>query len=143
MKTFRDATETEWVLSITTGAIKRVLGLTGENLANMAAGDPPLMTRLGADVILLCDVIYALIKPQADERAVTDEEFGRRLDGAAIARAHAAFWEEIADFFRGIGRADVVSALAKQVAIVSAAIGMTSTRIEAINVDRLLGTPGG
>jgi len=38
-------------------------------------GDPPLLTRLGTDVILLCDVIFASVKPQADQHGVSDEQF--------------------------------------------------------------------
>ncbi len=39
------------------------------------------MVAVGRDPILLCDIIYAVCKPQAEEREppVTDEEFGRFL----------------------------------------------------------------
>ncbi|MBU0717313.1 MAG: hypothetical protein KJ749_03615, partial [Planctomycetes bacterium] len=58
-----------------------VKGLLDVNLLELEAGDPPLLTRLGTDVILLCDVIFALVKPQADTSGVTDEQFGAALGG--------------------------------------------------------------
>jgi hypothetical protein len=50
------------------------------------------------DPVLLCDVIYAACKPQADERQVSDEAFGASMAGDAIEHATAALLEELVDF---------------------------------------------
>ena len=67
MKSFTDNAGRTWTLSLTLGAAERVKALVDVDLLEPCdAGDPPLLTRLGTEVALLCDVIFALIKPQAD-----------------------------------------------------------------------------
>jgi len=115
------------------GAVKRLKGLLGVDLLALAEGDPPLLTRLAMDVILLCDVIFALLKPQADELGVTDEQFGAALGGDAILSAQKAFYEEMADFFLKLGRGDLARALTAQQALIVAAVAETQRRLEIID----------
>jgi hypothetical protein len=114
MKTFTDNAGRVWTLSLTLEAAKRVKSLLGVNLLELDRGDPPLLTRLGTDVILLCDVIFALVKPQADQQKVTDEQFGAALGGEAVLAAQTAFYEELVDFFRKAGRGDLAKITAAQ-----------------------------
>ena len=96
MRTFQDNENREWKIELNVTAIKRVRDLCdGVNLAQMG---PELLDRLSNDVILLCDVIYALCKPQADEHEITDEQFGEALSGDPIAAAVDALLEELTDF---------------------------------------------
>ena len=57
MKAFEDAKGRRWELSLTIGSAKRVLEKLGVNLLEPEGGEPPLLTRLGADAMLLCDVL--------------------------------------------------------------------------------------
>ena len=43
-------------------------------------------------------MLYAVCKPQADERGVSDEEFGRSMAGDAIESATVALLEDIVGF---------------------------------------------
>ena len=138
MKTFTDSAGRTWTISITVDAIRRVRDLVGVNLADVTDGDPPLMTRLATDIVLLCDVIYAIVKSQADERGVSDEQFGQALGGDAIQAAHDAFWEALADFFRQLRRADQVRAIEKQQKLIGAAVAAADKQIEGIEVERLI-----
>jgi hypothetical protein len=61
-------------------------------------GSNGLIEKLVRDPVLLCDVIYAACKPQADEREVADEAFGASMAGDAIEHATAALLEELVDF---------------------------------------------
>ena len=105
MKTFTDNTGRTWTLSITVGTIKRVRALCGVDLANiitMESGKTPnvgLLERLAADPVLLVDVLFAVCKPEADTKGITDEEFGRAMAGDAIELAATALLDEIIDFF--------------------------------------------
>jgi len=65
-------------------------------------------------VILLCDVIFVLVKPQADAAGVSDEQFAAALGGDAILAAQTAFYEELVDFFRKLGRTDLAKAVDAQ-----------------------------
>lgn len=143
MKTFCDSQGRTWSLAITIDAIKRVQGLCGVNLARLLEGDPPLLTRLETDLELLCNVVYALVKPHADELGVSDSQFGAALGGEAIIAAHDAFWSELADFFRSLRRSELVKAIQKQQAMVTAAVRAADQKIEALDVEALLGSiPG-
>lgn len=105
MKTFTDNTGRTWTLSVTVGTIKRVRALCGVDLANiitMESGKTPnvgLLERLASDPVLLVDVLFAVCKPEADTKGITDEEFGRAMAGDAIELAATALLDEIIDFF--------------------------------------------
>ena len=135
MKTFTDNAGRSWTISLTIDAAKRVKSLLGVNLLELEQGDPPLLTRLGTDVILLCDVIFALVKPQADAAAVTDEQFGASLGGEAILSAHTAFYEELVDFFRKLGRGDLARAVDAQKRMIDLAVRRIETRIEHLDLE--------
>lgn len=98
MRTFKDNQDREWTVEITVAAIKRVRGLAGVDLMEVLEGSNGLIEKLVRDPVLLCDVIYAACKPQADERQITDEAFGASMAGDAIEHATAALLEELVDF---------------------------------------------
>lgn len=99
MKTFTDNAGRDWVIEINVASLKRVKGLTGTDLIALAVSmDTSVAERLASDPILLCDVLYAVCKPQADERDVSDEEFGRAMAGDAIESATVALLEDIVGF---------------------------------------------
>lgn len=53
MATFTDDAGGTWTVRVTFGSTKRVRDLIGVKLARLEDGDPPLLTRLGTDVMLL------------------------------------------------------------------------------------------
>jgi hypothetical protein len=145
MKTFTDTAGRTWTLALTIDAAKRVKSLLDVNLLELEAGDPPLLTRLGTDVILLCDVIFALVKPQADAAGVTDEQFAAALGGETILAAQTAFYEELVDFFRKLGRSDLAKAVDAQRRMIDLAVARIETRIDRLDleaaVESTLGEP--
>ena len=96
MKVFKDNAGREWTVEINVAALKRVKSLSGVDLLGVLDGT--LVERLIRDPVLLCDVVYAVCKPQADERSVTDEDFGRAMAGDAIEQATEALLEELVGF---------------------------------------------
>lgn len=99
MKTFADNAGRDWVIEINVASLKRVKGLTGTDLIALAVSmDTSVAERLASDPILLCDVLYAVCKPQTDERGVSDEDFGRAMAGDAIESATVALLEDIVGF---------------------------------------------
>jgi hypothetical protein len=97
MKTFKDNAGRSWTVAINVAAVKRVKSLLDVNLMEAVEGD--LLERLSVDPILLCDVVYVLCKPEADEQGVSDEQFGQAMAGDAIEHATNAMLEELVDFF--------------------------------------------
>lgn len=150
--TFTDSRGHAWSVAITYDSIQRVKTLLpGVNLAQLLDGEPPLLTRLQTDLELLCNTAFALIKPQADQLGVTDVQFGEALGGEAILAADQALWGALMDFFQSLRRQEVVAAIAKQRAVVTAGIRaaaakletldeqLMANRIEAIDLNALVG----
>jgi hypothetical protein len=133
MKAFTDNAGKTWSVAMTIDSVKRVRDLLGVNLVEPEAGEPPLLTRLGTDEILLCDVVYCLIKPQADSLGVTDVDFGRALGGDAILAAQTALYEELVDFFQKRGRPDRAKAVAAQKTMIEMAIESVRMKLDAMN----------
>lgn len=140
MKTFTDSAGRAWTLTLTIDAAKRVKSLLDVNLLELEAGDPPLLTRLGTDVILLCDTIFALVKPQADAAGVTDEQFAAAMGGDAILAAQTAFYGELVDFFRKLGRTDLAKAVDAQRRMIDLAVARIETRIDRLDLEASIET---
>jgi hypothetical protein len=116
MKTFSDNAGRTWTIDLTIGAAKRVRDLLRIDLLaplivkrrkrpdGSVRKTLPLVTRLQLDVVALIDVIYVLVKPQADAQGVTDEQFGQALGGEAACAAHEAFMGEWRGFFHELRR---------------------------------------
>jgi hypothetical protein len=110
MKTFTDALDRSWQITINVSAVKRVRQALDVNLLDVAGGD--LLGRLADDPCLLVDVLYVLCRPEADAKGVSDEDFGRAMVGDALDGASSALMKELLDFFP---RAQRARALAKMV----------------------------
>ncbi len=96
MKCFTDNAGRSWTIAINVDAIKRVRGLLDVDLLEIVEGK--LIEKLIRDPVLLCDVVYAVCKPEADAKGVSDEDFGRAMAGDAIEHATKTLLEELVDF---------------------------------------------
>jgi hypothetical protein len=138
MKTFVDTTGQSWTIQLTINSVKRVRELLDVNLLDLMGGDPPLLTRLGTDIVLLCDVIFALVRIQADDAKITDEQFGKALGGEAIQAASVAFYDELISFFLGVGRRDVVRAITAQRNLIEKAVLRIEMDLGMIDLDKVI-----
>lgn len=136
MRIFKDAAGGDWSLAVNVASNKRVKALTGFDL--FATIDQQLYERLRADPELLVNVLYALCKPEADARKVSDEDFGALMVGDAIDRATTALTEDLADFFPQARRELVRKAMTKVAEIEAAALGQAIRKIDAIDVGAIL-----
>lgn len=98
MTSFKDTAGHSWQLDLTIGTIKRVKSITDIDLLNIQDGST--LVELSRDPIKLVDMIYAIIKPQADDLKITDEQFGSYMGGLALRDASEAFLAEITSFFQ-------------------------------------------
>lgn len=148
MASFKDKTGASWDLSLTLGDFRRVKSMLGIDLLNIMEPRPnaakdaqgrsmPLITELDLDLPMTSDVVYVLLKPQADERNITDEQFVGCLDGASLAAMHAAFGEALLDFFQKLGQTAKARAIAKQRQLVYAMQDLTERKIDAIDVTKI------
>ena len=102
-ETFKDRHGAEWDCAITTGALKRVLKLCQIDLTKLFEDEEATAVRqLLADPLVIVDVIYAVVKPQADAKRITDEQFGELLCGQFMADANAALLDSLHVFFSAL-----------------------------------------
>ena len=96
MRQFKDNAGRTWTVDINVATLKRVRGLTGVDLMQVIEGT--LIEKLIRDPVLLCDVVYAVCKPEADAAKVSDEEFGKAMAGDALEAATQAVLDELISF---------------------------------------------
>jgi len=138
MKTFTDTAGRTWTISLNLGTALAVKDKLGIDLLQPEAGDPPLLTRLGTDELLLGEVICCLLASQFEAHKVTAEDVRASFDGATLLAAQKAFYEELVDFFRQRGRADRARAVETQAKMIEAAVKAVETRIAGIDIDETI-----
>lgn len=134
MKTFTDNTGRAWTVSLNVGTLKRVRGLCKVDL--MQAVEGKLVEKLIADPVLLCDVLFAVCKEEADKLQVSDIDFGRSLGGDAIDSATTALLEELVVFFPQRRREVLRKALHKMNQLQEKSIKAAMLFLESPELDR-------
>src|SRR5690606_28638885 len=152
MKTFTDTAGRTWTITLNLGTAMAVKAKLDIDLLQPEAprnGDPesggPLLTRLGTDEMLLGEVLCALLEKQFETHKVTEDDVRAAFDGQTLLAAQKAFYEEMIDFFRSRGRNDRAKAVAKQMAMIEAAVTAVETRIDALDIEATISsalTPG-
>ena len=131
-----DAENRTWSTAISVNAIRRVKELVGVNLLEVFDGE--MLARLADDPVLLVNTLYAVCKPQADERDVSDEAFGELLVGDTIELAAAALVRGIADFFPKDRRAVLNRLWAATKRTRTEAIQMAMDKLDSPLVDQVI-----
>lgn len=98
MKTFTDAAGRTWTITLNLGTAMKVKAKLDIDLLQPEAGDPPLLTRLGTDELLLGEVFCALLEGQFEAHKVTADDVRAAFDGQTLLAAQKAFYEEMIDF---------------------------------------------
>ena len=138
MKTFTDTAGRVWEIVVNVDTVKRVRDLLDLNLLSIVEPGNDLVDRLAEDVILVCDVLFAVVKPQADQRTVSDADFGRALSGDVIDQATTALLEELIDFFPSQKRRPLLKVLEKLTSLQAKAWSLVEKTIQSEAMDRRL-----
>jgi len=138
MQIFKDNANRDWTISLNIGTAMMVKDRLGIDLLQPETGDPPLLTRLGTDEMLLAQVIAALLESQFEFHKVDAHQIYQCFDGQTFARAHEAFYKELIDFFQSRGRHDRAKAVEKQKNMILAGVKAAESNIEKINVDQVI-----
>ncbi|MDR3234432.1 MAG: hypothetical protein LBT46_12355 [Planctomycetaceae bacterium] len=140
MQIFKDNANRDWTISLNIGTAMMVKDRLGIDLLQPETGDPPLLTRLGTDEMLLAQVIAALLESQFEFHKVDAHQIYQCFDGQTFARAHEAFYKELIDFFQSRGRHDRSKAVEKQRNMILAGVKAAETKIENINIGEVIET---
>jgi hypothetical protein len=135
MKTFADNAARTWAITVNVAAVKRVRELLGVNILEIADQKGKLLERLVEDPCVLCDVLWCLVKPEAEAKGISDEEFGRALGGDALDQATDALLTEIADFFPK-SRREVLRRIVQKLSVLQQkASALALTKLDDPNLD--------
>ena len=88
MHIFKDNAGRDWTLSLTIGSAMMVKDRLGIDLLQPEVGDPPLLTRLGTDEMLLAQTIAALLESQFELHKIDADQVYQCFDGPTFGRAH-------------------------------------------------------
>ena len=138
MKTFKDKADRNWTIGINLAVAKRLRDTLNVDLLQPEVGDPPLLTRLGTDEILLGEVLCVLLADQFDAHKVSADDVMAAFDGQTLLAAQEAFYEDLVDFFRGRGRTDRAKAVAKQAEMIAATVARVEQKIDEIDIDEMI-----
>ena len=146
MRQFKDNAGRTWTVDINVATLKRVRGLTGVDLMQVIEGT--LIEKFIRDPVLLCDVVYAVCKPEADAAKVSDEEFGKAMAGDAIEAATGAVLDELISFCPSPrDRANLGRVLQATTKVMERARDLVQKKLDSGELDRLadrlLATAGG
>jgi hypothetical protein len=136
MKTFADNAVRTWAIAVNVATIKRVKDLLQVNLLEIADPKGKLLEKIVDDPVLLCDILFCLIKPEADAKGISDEDFGRSLAGDVLGAATDALLAEIADFFPKGRREIMQRILAKLTALQDKATSLALMKLDDPELDR-------
>lgn len=112
MKTFNDTEGRSWDVAATIGSLRRV-----KDLASVDLTDPQRLAELGDDPFLLGSALYALCKPQIDERELTEEQFAAGFDGDVVEKVAAVLVEELINFSRPAKRTTLRRVMEKKLTV--------------------------
>lgn len=146
MKTFTDAAGRSWTVTINVDAVKRVRSLLKINLLDVVgdSGKQGGVLDQLADAVTLVDVLYCLIKPEADAQGVSDVQFGQAMLGDALDNGSVALLEELADFFPSRQRALLKKAMLRAAELATAAVNQANKILDDPKLIQLPETtPGG
>lgn len=142
MKSFKDDANRTWDITINVSTIKRIRSRLNVDLLSLGTDDadkkygnggnntPPLLVQLATDLVLLSDIIFVCVLPQAESLNITDEQFGEALGGGSIYNAREAFFAELVDFFLQSGRKDVARAIQGMVQMMKSVIESVTTKVQ-------------
>jgi hypothetical protein len=138
MKTFKDTQGRQWNISINLGTAMAIKDSLGIDLLQPEAGDPPLLTRIGTDEILLGQILCGLLEDQFEKHNLTAKDVRMSFDGDTLLAAQKAFYEEMVDFFLARGRTDRSKAVAAQMKLIDKAITAIENKVDEIDIDALV-----
>ncbi len=95
---FKDLAGREWEIVPNVASFKRVRELTPVDLAGIADGS--LLATLDSDLVLASQVVYAMCKPVADSRNVSEDDFLSSIDADVGEPMSEALLREIVNFSR-------------------------------------------
>ncbi len=141
MKAFKTTDGTEWQVVVNVATIKRCMDDTGLRLTDLFASEAKI-GEFFADDVRFCEVLFSVVRPQAEAAGKTLDDFLAGIDGTVIEGAVEALLAEVADFFQEPRKGLIKKTLAKYQAahnkLVTEGVLAAEKRIEETDFETLL-----
>ena len=141
MRAFKSTDGTEWQVVVNVGTIKRCMDDTGLRLTDLFASEAKI-GEFFADDVRFCEVLYSVVRPQAEAVGKTLDDFLAGIDGTVIEGAVEALLAEVADFFQEPRKGLLKKTLAKYQAahskLVTEGVLAVEKKIEETDFETLL-----
>jgi hypothetical protein len=134
MKLFKDKEGMEWTIDVSVDALMRVRELAKVDLLDLENS----CYLMAEDKILQAEVLWAICKPQADQRNLSSTDFYRRLNAEALEAAAAAVPEEVLSFFPKPRREAVRRAMVKKTELEETGGRLAIDKIDRMDVQKIL-----
>jgi len=133
---WKDAHGRLWGTTVNVNTVRRVRELLDVDLLDCFDGK--LFARLADDPVLLVNTLYVVCKPQADERAVSEEGFAELLVGDTITSAVNALVAGLTCFFPSERRGYLTRMWAATAQARTAAMNLADKKLDSPIVVRAL-----
>ncbi len=134
MRTFKDANERDWALTVNVTTRKKVQADTGFDLFGVVDEDEIKKLQ---DPFLLVGVVYSLCEEQAKKSNTTPEQFAEVMVGDVLDGATEALMGAIADFFPKSRRQIMTAALTKGKQLHEEATTLLLAKIDGMTLESL------
>ncbi len=103
MKVFKDSSGREWQIALTISAMQALKAIDVDLLNPERAREgktEPLGQEIETSLQLFAEVLWCVLKLQADALNMNESQFWESLDGPTLQAAREAFRQDLSDFFQ-------------------------------------------
>jgi hypothetical protein len=138
MQEFKDKEGKAWQITMNMGDVLRVKART-EGRINLFKSDMdvdgiPLIKAVDSDELLLYEIVYCLVEPQAQAANINGEAFAMRMEMENFVSARIAFQLAWSDFFRRLQRPDLAAALEMMAEVNAMALEKITAQLKTVNL---------
>lgn len=137
MTHWQDKSGRSWSTEISVGTIARTRQMASVNLLDVL-DNTKLLEQLLDDPVLFATTLWAVSKPQATEKGVSEEQFAELLVGDVAANAATALIEGIIGFFQPPRRDLLKQVWTKLVTTRAAAVELAKTKVDSAAMDQAI-----
>lgn len=134
---FKDEQGRAWAVHISCSSLKRVAANAGFDFADISNGKA--IDMFGGNATHLLDVLWPLVKADAEKRGIDHDSFGDGLRGDAVAEATAVLKEELLSFFPSTRRLLMKRLLDRMEVIVSQQMEKAASEIDNVQLGTVSG----
>ena len=138
MNEFKDTAGNRWTIDLPIGTVLRVKAESEGRLNLLDPQHENLADRIAAnDWETLYEVLWLIIRPQAEAKEITAEKFGELIAADCITEARQVLWRVWKDFFQKLQRPDLAIVLEKLETYNAKALELVKEKIAAANLNQI------